>query len=107
MTRDTTDYSITYTDQCLVIMPPRELAYDMVPGFKAEVESHLTAPGLAEVVVDLSETVFLDSSGIGVLILIQKTASQEGFSALLRRPRQEVRKILGLVNLLQFFTIQD
>lgn len=105
MPRSKNSYSITLKDRTLTILPPKELAYDLVPRIKAEVETAMEQPDLGEVVVDLSRTTFMDSSGISVLILIQKMASQSGITVRLDRPCPEISKILHLVGLAEFFHI--
>ncbi|THB65541.1 MAG: anti-sigma factor antagonist [Desulfovibrio sp.] len=105
------DYQVLIKDSVLIVKPPEELAYDVAPRLKAEVEAVLQAEDVAqqvsEVQVELNKTTFMDSTGISVLVLIQKEASQAGIAVRLIKPRQEVVKILKLVGLINFFQIQE
>ncbi len=46
--------------------------------------------------VDLSNLEFMDSAGLGMLILFKDTASQSNFSLSLRNPQGQVDKILRI-----------
>lgn len=68
------------------------------PRLKELVEQ--TVPGEAtRVVVDLSETSFIDSSGLGALISGLKTARQAGGDLRIAAAGEQVRTVLGLTNL--------
>lgn len=101
------EYRLHTQGQTLYILPPTELAFAIVPRLKAEVEKELEAPAFREVVVDLSQTTFMDSTGIGMLILLQKMAAQFDIPVHLSHPRPEVKKILHLVGLSAYFHVQD
>ena len=101
------EYQLRIQDQILYVHPPTELAFAIVPRLKTEVEKALEQPSFRAVVVDLSQTTFVDSTGIGMLILLQKMAAQFDIPVHLSRPRPEVRKILHLVGLYAYFHIQE
>ncbi|WP_309067398.1 STAS domain-containing protein [Microbacterium sp.] len=56
------------------------------------------APG-ALVVLDLSQTEFIDSSGLGAIVACLKTARQAGGDLRLAAPSKQVTMVLGLTNL--------
>ena len=65
-------------------------------------ESLLTAfrnapNGASEVILDLSELLFIDSTGIRAFVTIAKEASPRGI--VLRSPRRAVRKVIDLTRL--------
>jgi anti-sigma B factor antagonist len=55
--------------------------------------------GSSHVVVDLAETSFIDSSGLGALIGVLKRARSEGGDLRIATPSEQVRMVLGLTNL--------
>lgn len=64
-----------------------------------EVLDDLVASGTARIVVDMGDTTFLDSSGLGALIAGLKAARQAGGDLRVARPTEAVRTVFGLTNL--------
>lgn len=52
---------------------------------------------IKELVVDLSETSYIDSTGIGVLVGAAHRASQAQISLVVARPQKNVARVLGLL----------
>lgn len=61
--------------------------------------AELVDAGTTKVVVDLAETTFLDSSGLGALVAGLKSARQAGGDLRIARPTQQVLTVLGLTNM--------
>jgi anti-sigma B factor antagonist len=59
-----------------------------------------------DVVVDLRDLRFMDSSGLPVLVHAQRRAEQQGHSITLRRPTAMVAKVLAITGTDQIFTIE-
>lgn len=55
--------------------------------------------GASRVVVDLGETTFVDSSGLGALVAGLKKSRQAGGDLRIASPGPQVRMVLGLTNL--------
>jgi anti-sigma B factor antagonist len=55
--------------------------------------------GRNHIVVDLSTTDFIDSSGLGALVAGLKTARQAGGDLRIAKPSEQVRTVLQLTNL--------
>jgi len=64
-----------------------------------EVLGELVTSGTHRIVVDLAETTFLDSSGLGALIGGLKSARQAGGDLRVARPTPEVLSVFQLTNL--------
>jgi anti-sigma B factor antagonist len=64
-----------------------------------EVLDGLVAGGTNRIVVDMAETTFLDSSGLGALIGGLKAARQAGGDLRIARPTEAVRTVFTLTNL--------
>lgn len=65
----------------------------------------LTAEGPAQVTVDLSELVFVDSTGLSVLIIGLKRLRQKGGDMALRSPTPATRRVLEITGLTEVFSI--
>lgn len=76
----------------------------VVEGLLAEAERsmHANRPRLE---VDLEGVTFIDSSGLGALVQIQRNASARGISVVLTRPTAATRRLLELSGLDHVFTI--
>ena len=61
----------------------------------------------AHVVIDLSQVTFVDSSGLGALIVARKAARERGGSMSLVSPPPVVRRLLGSTQLHDVFAIHD
>jgi len=66
----------------------------------------LIVGGRAHIELDLSQTRFVDSRAIGVLIGAQKRAQRVGGRILVRRPQSTVRKAFDILGLSPIFEIE-
>lgn len=64
-----------------------------------EVLDELVGAGTTRLVIDMGETSFLDSSGLGALIAGLKAARQAGGDLRVARPTEAVRTVFSLTNL--------
>jgi len=60
----------------------------------------------SHVMFDLADTVFVDSTGIGMLIRLRRRARELGWQFFLIAPRPQVMAALKMMKLDEFFTIQ-
>lgn len=81
-----------------VVTPQGRLTMVSARSLRTAVEE-LVAGGAPKVVVDLSETTFLDSSGLGALIAGLKTCRQAGGDLRIAAPTDAVLAVLQLTNL--------
>ena len=72
--------------------------------FRDEVRRTLTN-GLKNIEVDLSQTIFVDSCGLGALIALHKTACSRGGTLRLLNPVPSVLQILELTRMHRIFEI--
>jgi anti-sigma B factor antagonist len=82
-----------------------ELDYDEAARFGG-VLAELRAEGAREVVVDLSELTFIDSSGISVLVGAARAARAEDGALVLAAPTSHVRRVFDIVNLSELVAIE-
>lgn len=84
-----------------------ELTLECVQEAKEETEGYVSSDAVHTLVIDLSRTVFLDSSGIGFLVHIHNRMQSQDKKLYLYNLSLQVKKTLGLVKLLDFFHILD
>lgn len=63
--------------------------------------------GRRQVDIDLAETTYIDSRGLGALIAIQKRAADLAGAVRLLHPRPPVRQILNLTRMHEIFEISE
>lgn len=85
-------------DDSTVIRPEGRLNLLTAPTFRTVV-ADVVAAGRPHIVVDLSATHFLDSSGLGALIAGLKTARQAGGDLRVAALTPQVKMVLELTNL--------
>jgi len=91
--------------QCLSISDIPELTAVNSANFRDEVRAVL--PGSPSIIeIDLSQTRFVDSSGLGALFaLYRATAQRNGVILRLLNPRPEIQQLLELTQMQQLFEI--
>lgn len=68
---------------------------------------HLLARKAPRVVIDLSQTGFMDSAGLGMLLTLRDRAERDGVEVALRSPRAGVRELLALASFDSLFAIEE
>lgn len=86
------------------ITAPAELCSTTSRQWKERVTKDLTA-SQAEVSIDLSKTSFIDSSGLGVLLSLNKTLRAQGGVLKLLNPSSAVAQLIELTRLHRVFEI--
>jgi anti-sigma B factor antagonist len=81
-----------------VVKPHGRLNMVAAPTLRKQLHD-LVAGGSSRVVVDLSDTEFIDSSGLGALISGLKVARQAGGDLRIAAPTRQVITVLELTNL--------
>ena len=82
----------------IVVRPDGRLNMVAAPALRKQLHD-LVAGGSSRVVVDLSATEFIDSSGLGALISGLKVARQAGGDLRIAAPTRQVITVLELTNL--------
>ena len=62
--------------------------------------------GTGRLVIDLGHTRYVDSAGLGALMLIQRRAAERRQSVVLRNPNEEIRFLLVLTKLYDLFQVE-
>jgi anti-anti-sigma factor len=66
----------------------------------------LGAEDVSALVIDLEQVSFIDSSGLGLLLLLREQATAVGKSIILSRCSPEVMKVLSITQFHRLFTMQ-
>jgi len=98
----------TKNDASVLIAPDRLISATRAE-FRAAALQHLELLGTdaGVMVIDLSQTVDIDASGLGMLVFVQKRAKEHGLSTSLRRAPERVRNLLKLTLLEFLFEFRD
>lgn len=88
----------------LVVRAPAELDAVSAPAFRDELGG-LLVTGADTLVVDMSDVVFLDSSGMGALVAVQRLAARHKVTLLLREVKPNVASSLRLAGLLDVLRV--
>lgn len=92
----------------------RGLSAPVTLGLESRVEIRKAAIGLLEgmpegsgrLIIDLGRTRYVDSAGLGALMLIQRSAAERRQTVVLRNPNEEIRFLLVLTKLYDLFQIE-
>jgi len=84
-----------------VLMAPDRLISSTTGSFRNLALDYLERLGTdaSVLVIDLSQTVDIDASGLGMLVFIQKRAKERGLATNLRQAPERVRNLLKLTML--------
>jgi anti-anti-sigma factor len=92
-----------------VLIAPERLISATRGEFRTAALAHLDqlAAAANALVIDMSRTVELDASGLGILVLVQKRAKERGLSTRLRQTPERVRNLLKLTMLDFLFELTE
>lgn len=91
----------------VIVAPQERLDAFSAPQMRERLEA-LLAEGVTQFVIDLSQTPFLDSAGMAVLVSLLKRARQSGGDVKLVKPASEaVQRILLLTRFDKVFDMLD
>jgi anti-anti-sigma factor len=97
------------TENSADISAPERIIAGTRTEFRTAVLAHIeqVEAGTTAITIDLRNTVELDASGLGILVLIQKRAKERGLSTRLRQTPERVRNLLKLTMLDFLFELVD
>jgi anti-sigma B factor antagonist len=98
------DMKLEYRGDTLIVGGIQELNGANAGRFRDQIRSALSEP-LRNIEIDMSQATFMDSSGLGALISLQKTArSRQGWVRLVN-PTLRVEQILEVTHMHHIFEI--
>ena len=93
------EFAVETTAQGIGVVTPKGRLNMVSARRLKEILSELVSDGTSRIVVDMAETTFLDSSGLGALIAGLKSARQAGGDLRIARPTPSVQTVFTLTNL--------
>jgi anti-sigma B factor antagonist len=93
------EFAVETTAQGIGVVTPKGRLNMVSARRLKELLSELVSDGTSRIVVDMAETTFLDSSGLGALIAGLKSARQAGGDLRIARPTPSVQTVFQLTNL--------
>ncbi|MBD1904183.1 anti-sigma factor antagonist [Funiculus sociatus GB2-A5] len=102
------EFQITFYNETPVVqLPPRLTVLEAV-AFKTSCQQFLQGSSVTDqLVLDLSQTTFIDSSGVGALVSNVKVARDKGVKLVLRSVHPQVMAVLAMTGLDQVLTIEQ
>lgn len=82
-----------------------ELDAYSAPGLEEQI-ARLLGESVHQVALDLSETTFLDSSGLRAILTAQRRLADAGGQLALRRPSEPVTRLLEITGLTDHFVVE-
>ena len=99
---------MTVLENSTLIAVPSRLTVLEAVAFKQTCQQLYQGDSLpSQIILDFSQTTFMDSSGLGALVSSFKTAKQQGIELILRDVRPQVMAVLSLTGLNEVFTIEQ
>jgi anti-sigma B factor antagonist len=101
------EFDVTTTEHGVGVVTPKGRLNMVSARRLKEVLTGLVNGGTTRIVVDMAETTFLDSSGLGALIAGLKSARQAGGDLRIARPTPSVMTVFELTNLDKVLRARD
>jgi anti-sigma B factor antagonist len=101
------EFDVRTTDAGIGVVTPRGRLNMVAARRMKDLLSELVEKGTNRIVVDMGETTFLDSSGLGALIAGLKTARVAGGDLRIARPTEAVSVVFGLTNMDKVLRARD
>lgn len=92
--------------ECVVAVPKTLTVVEAIAFEKTVMQDCLVRPELERLVVDLCQTTFIDSSGLGALVICYRASQGKGVPMVLRGVQDQVRMALAMTDLEQLFTFE-
>jgi anti-sigma B factor antagonist len=100
-------YRVERRDGSLFLIFNGAITLETTTEIKDQIAKLQEEGGFDNLIIDLSEISFMDSSGIGFLVALNNKVKNVGQTMYLYRPTTQVLKTLELVQLRTFFNILD
>lgn len=102
------EFSHQIKDNVLIIIPSGEnLDAKSAPAFKEGVLDLIRSSNLSKLVFNLEHLQFIDSSGLGTFLSIQRTLNSQGGTLKLAHLNKPIRTMFEIVSMHRIFDIFD
>jgi anti-anti-sigma factor len=101
------NFRISFSNETPLVQLPARLSVLEAVAFKQTCQQLCQeSPYPSQILLDFSQTTFIDSSGIGALVNNLRTTQQLGIKLVLRNVQPQVRSVLSITGLEQMLTIE-
>ena len=101
------EHLFTLTGTTLTIHRPAELDHHSSEGIRGEADRIIRSRNIRRVLFDFEKTVFMDSSGIGMIIGRYKMMRFMGGTVLAIRVNEQIRRVLTLSGIYKVIDIYE
>lgn len=102
------NFRVSFSEQMPVVELPTRLSVLEAVTFKETCQQLFVAnPPPSKLVLDFSQTVFMDSSAVGALVNNARTAQQKGIELVLRNVQPQVMAVLAMTGLDQVLKVES
>ncbi len=92
------DYSFSSSSTLLKCLMKGEFTFNDHPTFRSMIDEAVKT-GISMIQLDLSDVEYVDSAGLGMFLVVNERASEEGWNLSISNPREKVRKMFHLAKL--------
>jgi anti-anti-sigma factor len=95
--------TVKQSENCLMIKIRGRFDFSCHAAFR---EAYVTAPSNCDFVIDMDEASYMDSSALGMLLLLREHVSQQGGRISITNCRGQTLDVLQIANFNRLFKIQ-
>jgi anti-anti-sigma factor len=92
-------------DKSYTIKLTGDFLFDTHPAFRAAYKEALLVPKIEKIIIDLQDVTRIDSSALGMLLMLRDKATTQKATVILQNPSKTVANVLAIANFNKIFTI--
>jgi anti-sigma B factor antagonist len=96
------DWGVDVQDGVVTMRPAGSIDFSSADALRHALNDATARDDVRQIVVDMSEVAFVDSSALGLFATVKRLSEKRGITFRLRRPVPGVTRILRLTNLYSF-----
>jgi len=99
-------YQFDIKDDSFEAMISEKITFSDLEGFREMIQKMIES-NASEKVVNLADVEFIDSAGLGMLLLARDEISKSDMNLVLRSPKGQVKRMFSVARFDQMFDIED
>ncbi len=100
-------YDVTNIKNVWIIRPTGEIDMSNAMDFKEDMRNNFVQEGKVNIILDLSQVNYMDSTALGVLISLQRSCRMNGGALVLCGLESNLRRIFKMTSLDSIFSIRE
>lgn len=93
-------------DDILIISPVGEMTISQIPLFREKIDAY-KMDKFHKIIVNLEKLTFIDSSGLGTLVLLIKDIKSNFGAVVISSPQDQVAKLLKMVKIYKYIDVME